>query len=261
MKEIGIVVLATGKYFVLGLRILHRINHFYTGNLKLVFHFFSENNPKDYLALDNIIYHKVNNVAWNETMLQKLQVIQEAVETENHDYFLYVDADTNVYKKFDNTYLANDSFIAEHWMNEAPDIHYEKNPLSSAYISPEKYPKFYYQANYFGGTKSNMLSLLKTSIKLFKKDLSNGTLARAEDESYINKYLSVKPPSKSFDPTSKNFPFVIGDKGQDTHRIWGKTIKEMFDNQNYEQLLFQIKQLRNQNVLWNIQNHSIVIEN
>jgi len=48
-KTIGIVLLATNAYFILGLRFVKKFFHHYKGDKKLVFYFFSDENPKPYL--------------------------------------------------------------------------------------------------------------------------------------------------------------------------------------------------------------------
>ena len=42
MKKIGIVVLATNAYFVLGVKFIKRFHHFHKDNNKIKFYFFSE---------------------------------------------------------------------------------------------------------------------------------------------------------------------------------------------------------------------------
>jgi hypothetical protein len=254
VSNIGIVILATAKYFPLGLRLMHRIDHFYKGDSEIHFHFFSDTNPDSYTALKNITYHQAQATNWNETMLLKLKSVEHVAKTQAYDYFVYIDADSNVSKSFEDKDFISENFILKHFLSNTKN-HYEQNSLSSAYIDPTQYPEFYYHACYFGGNKDSVLQLAKTSINLFKQDMENGITAYAEDESYINKYFSMNPPKTIFD-INNNFPFV-GDKGV-AFNDWGKLIEVLFTEKEYENMLSDIKALRGQDVLWDIKESRIV---
>jgi hypothetical protein len=255
MGSIGIIILATNKYFALGLRLMHRIKHFYKGSSNIYFHFFSDKDPHEYIGLKNIVYHKVPSASWYETVLFKFNVIKEVAENENYDYFVYVDADSNLYNDFKDEDFVSKSFILKHFLTGVKN-HYEQNELSSAYINPSEYPEFYYHSCYFGGSKKNILELTKTSIDLSEQDAKKGITAYAEDESYINKYFSINPPEKIFDFENSSFPF-IGDKGI-LANDWGKHIEVLFTEKEYQDMLAKIKTLRDKNILWDIKNSRVV---
>ena len=56
--KIGIVILCTNAYFVLGIRFVKRFMHFYKGDGDITFFLFTDNDPKDYLS-DNIKYEYI----------------------------------------------------------------------------------------------------------------------------------------------------------------------------------------------------------
>jgi hypothetical protein len=263
MSKIGVIVLATGQYFPLGLRLIHRFSHFYIGTSSIHFHFFSDCNPQKYVSLKNLFYHRSEPTDWNSTMLFKLEAASEIVNSESYDYFVYIDADSNIYKNFKDEDFVSDSFILKHHSSELKDIHYEKNKLSSAYIDPKKYPEHYYHACYFGGNRTNLSKILKASISLFKQDVKNNIMARAEDESYLNKVFSIKAPETIFDTANREFPISTGDKGGYPKHTWGKTIlfedelPTLFTLKEYNDILNNIKKIKNKNVLWNISSSKV----
>ena len=53
MSNIGIVIIATNAYFVLGVRFIKKFMHHYKGDNSITFYFFSDTDPKPYLP-DNI---------------------------------------------------------------------------------------------------------------------------------------------------------------------------------------------------------------
>jgi hypothetical protein len=258
MKKIGIIVLATNKYFVLGLRLLRRMSHFYNGPSELHFHFFSNLSPISHVSLKNMTFHKIGAEGWNGTMLAKLDAVNHVVENNDYDHYVYIDADSNVSEYFQDENFIADSFILKH-PTERTDSSYEKNKLSAAYIDPSEYPQFYYQACYFGGTKENMLPLSRETMGWYKKDLKQNILVFAEDETYINKYLSLNPPTKLFDNINEKFFMTINDKGISTHH-WGKYLKMLYSPKEYRHILNGILEAESKKLLWNIKNSRVVVE-
>ena len=66
-REIGIVLLATNAYFVLGLRFIRRWMEFYKGDSLVKFYFFSDIDPRNYLPstiLDSVEYHRAHHSRW-----------------------------------------------------------------------------------------------------------------------------------------------------------------------------------------------------
>ena len=54
MSNIGIVILATNAYFVLGVRFIKKFIHHYKGDKQITFYFFSDTDPVPFIS-DNII--------------------------------------------------------------------------------------------------------------------------------------------------------------------------------------------------------------
>jgi len=49
MSDIGIAIVATNSYFVLGIRFIKKFIHHYKGDKKIRFFFFSDTNPFEYI--------------------------------------------------------------------------------------------------------------------------------------------------------------------------------------------------------------------
>jgi hypothetical protein len=67
-KPIGIMILATNAYFVLGVRLIQRFNYFYKGDKQFIFYFFSDVDPKDYLPTStmNVRFIETHHKSWVE---------------------------------------------------------------------------------------------------------------------------------------------------------------------------------------------------
>ena len=63
MSKIGIVILATNSYFVLGVRFIKKFMHHYKGESPVKFYFFSDEDPKPFLPDDyNVEFHQTFQV-------------------------------------------------------------------------------------------------------------------------------------------------------------------------------------------------------
>jgi len=223
MKKIGIVILCTNAYFVLGIRLVKRFMHFYKGNEEIIFYLFTDIDPKDYLP-DNIKYEYIHttNKSWTEgTNLKFVSIL--SLENMDVDFLFYFDADTNVDKDFTEEWFLGNSVAGQHygdqgWMKEKKG--FDRNPRSKAYVPLDtKLPQMYYYGAFWGGTKEWTLNFCKLMLEWQKADKEWGYEPGVNDESYSNCYFHFNPPEKVVLCT--NFKFLISDKGGigETRRI------------------------------------------
>ena len=159
-RNIGIVILATNAYFVLGVHFIKKFLHHYKGGAKITFYFFSDTDPKDYLP-DNVdvkYTHQVHDSWVNGTNSKFSNIL--SLENCDSDYLIYFDADTSVSKDFTEDWFIGDTVGLEHfgnngWMKEVKG--YDRNPASKAYV-PHDTPLFqmYYHGCLFGGEKNKI---------------------------------------------------------------------------------------------------------
>jgi hypothetical protein len=239
--KIGIVIVATNAYFVLGLRFMRRFTHFYRGDNQITFHFFSDTNPTSYLSMDNIIYYPTKHTSWQEGTNSKFTNILSI--TKEEDYLFYFDADTNVIENFTDAWFFGELVGGEHNLNGHRALPFERNPISMACV-PEntKLPQVYYYGAFFGGRTDKMISMCNTLLTNQLIDEEIPFQPGVNDESYINEYFHYNPPTKSIKPY--NFKFVISDKGG-----LGETRDMKLDIEEHKK-----KILQDTAALWNIQN-------
>ena len=134
MSNIGIVILATNSYFVLGVRFIKKFMHHYKGDSKITFYFFSNEDPKPYLSDDiNIVYHHVVHKSWVDGTNDKFKSII-GLENCEADYLYYFDADTSVSKDFTEEWFIGDLVGGEHYGNRGwlkDGAGFDKNPAPS----------------------------------------------------------------------------------------------------------------------------------
>lgn len=215
MSKIGIILIATNGYFALGIRFIKRFMHFYKGEDKITFYFYSDENPNDYLpdGIDVVhINERHNN--WVDGTNSKFKNIIN-LENTDCDYLYYFDADTNISQEFDTSWFLGEMVGGEHYGNRtflSGGVNYDKNPRSKAYVPPSStLPKTYYYGAFFGGEKSKMINFCKVLRNNQLEDKKINYEPGVNDESYINQYFHFNPPDKTV--TIEEFKFAISDKG------------------------------------------------
>lgn len=217
-NKIGIVILATNAYFVLGIRFIKKFIHYYKGNYDIKFYFFSDEDPIDYISNDiDIKFIKTNHNSWVDATNSKFKNIINIKELLNKEtkYVYYVDADTNITKPFTEEWFIGDTIGLEHfgnnsWMQDVKG--YDRNPLSKAYI-PLDTPLFqiYYHGCLFGGKTDIIIEICKL---LYNNQLEDKKISYepvVNDESYINQYYHYNPPTLTV--YLNEYMFGVSDKG------------------------------------------------
>jgi hypothetical protein len=250
-KTIGIVVIATNSYFILGLRFVKKFLHHYSGDYKIRFYFFSDEDPTRYLASGaDVVFKQTSHSSWVDATNSKFSNII-SLESEQLDYLYYFDADTNVNKGFTEEWFLGDLVGGEHygnrgWMKDRKG--FDRNPASKAYVPEDtQLPQMYYYGAFFGGLKDLVIGFCKTLRSNQLEDKKIPYEPGVNDESYINQYFHFNPPTLAV-PSDK-FEFAISDKGG-----LGETRNPSLDISEKKKEL-----LANPEKLFNIQNNQIIL--
>jgi hypothetical protein len=215
MKNIGIVILATNAYFVLGINFIKKFVHHYKGDSKITFYFFSDTNPKDYLPedIDVKFTYQVHDSWLNGTNSKFSNIL--SLENCDSDYLIYFDADTSVSRDFTEDWFIGETVGLEHfgnngWMKEKKG--YDRNPQSKAYV-PLDTPLFqmYYHGCLFGGKKDKIVEVCKVLYNNQLEDKKINYEPGVNDESYINQYYHYNPPALIV--YLSEYMFNVSDKG------------------------------------------------
>jgi hypothetical protein len=215
MNKIGIVILATNAYFVLGVRFIKNFTHHYKGKSDIKFYFFSDENPQPYLPDNiNVEYIEQHHTSWVDGTNSKfINII--SLENCDRDYIIYFDADTGISKDFTEDWFIGETVGLEHfgnndWMKYGKG--YDRNPISKAYI-PYDTPLFemYYHGCLFGGAKDKIIEVCKVLRQNQLEDKQIPYEPVVNDESYINQYYHYNPPTHTV--LLHNYMFNVSDKG------------------------------------------------
>lgn len=249
--KIGIILLATNGYFPLGVRFIKKFTHFYKGSSEIIFHFFSDRSPKDYVSENTRFeYYHLSNMDWMDATNSKFKSIISAGEKSTCDYMFYFDADTNITQDFTEEWFLGDMVGGQHygdrsWMKEKKG--FDRNPISKAYVPEDtKLFQMYFYGAFFGGTRERMLDFCKTLKYYQEEDKKIPYEPGVNDESYINREFHFNPPSKIV--YTENFKFDISDKGgMEDMRNPNKNIQSMLDQML--KLKNDIFEIRGENVI------------
>lgn len=217
-KKIGIVILATNAYFVLGVRFIKKFMHHYHGESRIKFYFFSDEDPTNYLSDDvEFAFFNQSHTSWMSATNSKFKNIVDIREhlRSEVDYVYYFDADTNVSRSFTEEWFLGDLVGGEHYGNRsflANGQGFDRNPIGHSYVPLDSpLPYTYHYGAFFGGTTENTIKFCETLTQYQIEDQAKGYEPPVNDESYINAYFHFNPPTYSV-PCEK-FGFDISDKG------------------------------------------------
>lgn len=214
MPNIGIVILATNAYFILGIRFIKRFMHYYKGDKQITFYFFSDTDPKPYLS-DNIDveYYNEQHNDWTDGTNSKFKDIISLSNCKS-DYLYYFDADTNINKDFTEEWFIGDLVGGEHYGNRnfmSNGAGFDRNPQSKAYVPIDStLPYTYHYGAFFGGKKDKVIDLCTILREWQLEDKKIPYEPGCNDETYLNAYFHFNPP---YTVPSNEFGFSISDKG------------------------------------------------
>jgi hypothetical protein len=246
--NIGIVILATNAYFVLGIRFIKKFIHHYKGDKQVTFYFFSDTDPKPYLqdGID-VQFFETHHKNWVDGTNDKFKSILSLFNCKS-DYLYYFDADTNVSRDFTEEWFLGDLVGGEHYGNRGwlkGGAGFDRNPQSKAYVPEDsQLPYTYHYGAFFGGKKDRVINFCTTLREWQLEDKKIPYEPGCNDESYINTYFHFNPP---YTVSCENFMFNISDKGG-----LGETRRVELDINNHKEIL-----LFNKDKVFNLQDNQI----
>lgn len=218
-KKIGIIIIATNSYFLLGLRFMKQWMHYYDSDIGCKFYFFSDKNVLNYIPEKFhkfVHYIETRHDNWEDATNSKFQNfinIESDLKKDNITDIFYFDADTTIKRKFDHTWFMVGNLVGgQHYNDSQKKKPYDRNPKSAAYI-PENtnLSQTYYYGAFFGGQVNNVLDFCRILIKNQQKDKQINYEPVWNDESYINNYFHYNKPSTVLNNDFQKY-FTISDK-------------------------------------------------
>jgi len=214
-KRVGIIIIATNGYFLLGLRFLKQWLYYNNRDVDYKFYFFTDRPIYDYLpnGINNVVLIPTNHDNWINAVESKFRNIYNLSNRlmKECDYVYYFDADTSINRKFySDWFLLGDIVGGEHFNNIEIVKPYDRNVKSAAYIPINTpYQQIYYYGAFFGGRTKNVLDMCGILIDYQFRDRMIGYEPIWNDESYLNRYFHYNPPKLV---KNGDFQFRVSDK-------------------------------------------------
>jgi len=214
LKTIGIITIATGRYFEEFIPNLKASvgQYFQFPGYQVHFYCFTD----ALVEIDGVANIPIKHFGWPfSTLLRYRWIEQNLAKLEQHDFLLYMDADMRVVSP-PPVSTFNQSLVAVRhpgYLN-TPGA-FEIDRQDSCYVPPPL-RNHYYQGCFWGGKSANFCDLIKNLSRMVNVDLSLGNIPIWHDESYLNKYLATRvcealPPTFAWPESqiSTQMPYVL----------------------------------------------------
>lgn len=212
IKNIGIVVIATGKYNQFIPPLYKSIKKFFCINHNLKMFVFTDGPiPEN----ETIVKIEQEHMIWPHTTLQRYHIFDKHKSLlKEMDLIYYLDADMRIVAPVgDEIFPDTESGLVG---SEHPGFFggrrgtYDTNPNSTAYVGNHE-GNCYYAGGFNGGTSSAFLKMANVIKENVEKDFLKEYIAVWHDESHLNRYFINNPPKKLSPsycyPESWNLPF------------------------------------------------------
>ena len=213
-KTLGIITIATGKYFEEFIPNLKASidRYFNFPGYQIHFNCFTDTN----VEIEGIRNIPIQHFSWPFSTLLRYRWMEKHLPSlEKNDYLLYMDADMRVVSSPPASLLDHSLMAVCHpGYLDAPGA-FEIDRQDSCYVPPPL-RKHYYQGCFWGGKREQFVPLVTSLAAMVDSDLSVGNIPIWHDESYLNKYFSSQvcealPPIYAWpegEPSSQN-PYIL----------------------------------------------------
>jgi histo-blood group ABO system transferase len=213
IPNIGLLIIATNKYISFVDPLVDSADKLFLPNCNVTYCVFTNNiktlnTPRQYNMLN------IDHEPWPAPTLKRYDYFNKYTEyLKTFDYLYYCDADMKFVDIVEGEILG-DLVATLHpgfWSQNNIQFSYERRPECKAYISYGS-GNAYYAGGFNGGKSSEFLKMANTIVSWRKEDEINGLIPVWHDESYLNKYMYLNPPTKALTPSycypeSWNIPF------------------------------------------------------
>lgn len=194
--EIGLLIMATGKYIQFVPPLIVSARNFFCTNHHITYFVFTDQDAQ--LGDDvRVIYQK--RLGWPfDTMHRFHTYLKNWKQFTKMDYLFACDADMLFVDVVGDEILGN-LVGTQHPGFVGMRGSYETNSLSKACVHPNE-GAYYFAGGFYGGKKRNFFKLLKTTIRNIDADFKRDFIAEWHDESHLNRYFIDNPPTIMLSP-------------------------------------------------------------
>lgn len=198
MKNIGILIVATGKYTIFVKDLYESCEKYFLKHYNKRYYVFTN---EDIPSHSNIVKIRQDSLGWPYNTLKRFEMFNKiSDDLMREDYLFFLNANMLLVNEVNEEVIPkqeHDFLMGVHHPGyyNAPkeQFPYERRSESLFCISPPN-AKYYYQGCFNGGSSKEFLNMSKTLESMINTDLNNNIIPIWHDESALNWYFKDKKP-------------------------------------------------------------------
>ncbi len=196
-KNIGLLVVATGKYICFVNPLIESARKHFCRNQHVTYFVFTD---QEFDPPEDVVRIEQRRLGWPYDTMMRYQVyFDHWDELSTQDYLFACDADMLFVGD------VGEEILGERVATLHPGFvgkrgSYEADSHSKAYIG-KKEGRHYFAGGFYGGKRDPFFHILKTNIDHIQDDLARGIIAIWHDESHWNRYCIDFPPTVILTPS------------------------------------------------------------
>ena len=214
-KSIGIITIATGRYYDEFIPALKKSvdEYLHQPNLDIHFYCFTDSSHQE----PGVDHFPIKHLAWPFSTLMRFHwIAKEMPVLEQNDFLLYMDADMKLVFPMPTEIFNHPLIAVQHPGFVEGSAPFELDRTESAYVAPPL-RKHYFQGCFWGGDTTAFKELISQLSNQVADDLAKAAIPIWHDESYLNHYLASRncyplPPQFAWPqgvPAGQNTPYVL----------------------------------------------------
>lgn len=190
--NIGVAVVATGKYIKFIPPLVESIDRYFCKDHQVTIYVFTDS--PDYDPPENVVCLYQGRFGWPGDSIMRYHAYYSHRDLfEDEDYIFALDADMLIVDDVGDEILS-DHVAVTHFAYLNHRGTYEKNPKSTAFLAKNE-GQYYVRGGFYGGSRDRFFHICKTCIDNIEIDSLNGIVAVWHDESHYNRYCWDFKPS------------------------------------------------------------------
>lgn len=196
-SNVGLLIMATGKYISFVEPLIDSAEQYFCKDHKVTYFVFTDGELKE---RENLVKVHQSRLGWPFDTMMRFQSYYEAKELfVDQDYLFACDADMCFVGE------VGDEVLGERVATQHPGFvgkrgSYECDPASLACVNPSEGSE-YFAGGFYGGSREEMLNITKVNSEHINEDLKRGIIAVWHDESHWNRYCIDHKPTVILSPS------------------------------------------------------------
>lgn len=202
-QNIGLVIMATGKYLTFAQEMIDSAEKFFLINHKKTYFIFTDQKSEVSEIImpkgNSIVYIPQARLGWPyDTMMRASVYLKNFKYLHGCDFLFAIDADMKFVANIDDKILSERVAVLHPGFPPKKRGSYETRKSSTAYVANDE-GVYYFAGGFHGGSKKEFLKLCSDLTKNINTDLEHNLIAIWHDESHLNRWFIDNTPTSILD--------------------------------------------------------------